>query len=169
MIMTPKDLKGVVILVFFAVSAAFFYNGVSPFGIALQGQWETSKGTVRALSKNDTVDATIEIILPEQMLDMVQDKTQHILDVRPREIYDQGHLPHAISFPLMEFDEKISHFLSTMDRQSAILVYCSSFECTDSHTVAQRLTHMGYTNIKVFSGGFRLWQDMGYDIEKNEE
>ena len=167
--MTRKDLKGVVILVFFAVTAAFLYNIVSPFGIALQGQWETSKGTVTALSKKDTVNSSIEITRPDQVFQMVQKKQRQILDVRPREIYDLGHLPHAISFPLVQFDEEIARILSTMDRQSAILVYCASFECTDSHTIAERLKHMGYTDVKVFSGGFRLWQDMGYEIEKNEE
>ena len=68
----------------------------------------------------------------------------------------------------MEFDQKIIQILDSINRQSALLIYCSSVECTDSHTFAQRLTNLGYDNVKVFSGGFRQWQEKGYEIKKNE-
>ncbi|MCD4722660.1 MAG: rhodanese-like domain-containing protein [Desulfobacula sp.] len=167
--MTPKDIKGIFLLFVFALTTAFFYNWFSPFGIALLGQWETSKGVVTAISKTDSVTASIEINNPMIIKQIVQKKEKIILDVRPREIYDQGHLPYALSFPLMDFDDSVGQLLSSINRQSAILVYCSSFECTDSHMVAQRLKNLRFIDVKVFSGGFRQWQEMGYEIEKNEK
>ena len=166
--MTRKDLKGIFFLLFFSVMIAFSYNHFSVSGLALSGQWETSKGVVSALSKTDDIKADIQINTPEIVKQIIQDKKRIVLDVRPREAYNQGHLPGALSFPLIEFDEKIFQILDSIDTQVPLLIYCSSIECTDSHTVAQRLTLMGYDNIKVFSGGFRQWQEKGYEINKND-
>jgi len=167
--MIQKDLKGMVILFVFSAITAFSYNFISPFGIALVGQWESSKGTVTAISKKDSVDNSLEINNPELVRQIIRNKERIVLDVRPREIYDQGHLPSALSYPLMDFDEIIGRILGSLKRESAILVYCSSVECTDSHTFAERLKKLRYNNIKVFSGGYRQWQEKGFEIEKNEE
>ena len=167
--MTQKDIKGLLFLLFSAVIIALPFNWFSPFGIALMGQWETSKGVVTAISKTDSVSASIEINNPVMIKQIVQKKEKIILDVRHRESYNQGHLPSALSFPLIEFDDGIGQLLSSINRQSALLVYCSSFECTDSHTFADRLKNLGFIDVKVFSGGFRQWQEMGYEIEKNEK
>lgn len=167
--MIKKDLKGMVILLGFAVVTAFLYNYISPFGIAFVGQWDTSKGVVTAISKDDTINTSLEINNPELVKKIIQKKERIILDVRPREMYDQGHLPSALSYPLMDFDEIIGEIFGSLKRESAILVYCSSFECEDSHAFAQRLRNLRYNNVKVFSGGYRQWQEKGYGIEKNEE
>lgn len=166
--MSGKDLKGIFFLLFFSLIIAFSYNHFSACGLALSGRWEPSKGVVSARSKTDDVNAAIQINNPEIIQQIVQDKKRIVLDVRPRELYNQGHLPGALSFPLMEFDQKIIQILDSISRQSALLVYCSSVKCTDSHIVAQRLISLGYDNVKVFSGGFGQWQEKGYEIEKYE-
>jgi len=58
--MIQKDLKGIFVLLFFALVTAFSYNYLSPFGIALFGQWEESKGVVTTDPKIDS-NASIEI------------------------------------------------------------------------------------------------------------
>ncbi|WP_457553121.1 rhodanese-like domain-containing protein [Desulfobacula sp.] len=167
--MTRKDLKGMFFLFSFSLIIAFIYNYFSPSGLALFGQWEPSKGVVTANSKIEDVNASIQINNPKIIQEIVQGKKRIILDVRPREIYNQGHLPFALSFPIKEFDQKIVSMLNSINMHSALLVYCASVYCMDSHTVAQRLKSLGYDNIKLFSGGFRQWQEAGYEIEKNEE
>ena len=55
--MIQKDLKGIFLLVFFALITAFSYNYLSPSGIPLFGQWEPLK--------TDSIKAdSIEIIKP---------------------------------------------------------------------------------------------------------
>ena len=100
---------------------------------------------------------------------IIQEKKRIVLDVRPLEFYEEGHLPGALPFPLMEFDTVIGKLLEMTDQQSPILIYCSGFECMDSHNFATNLENMRFTNVKVYPGGFRQWQEMGYDIEKNEK
>jgi len=166
--MTRKDLTGIFFLFFFSLVMAFLYNHFSASGLALYGQWKTSKGVVSALSKTGDINPDIQINNPELIKQIVQDKTRIVLDVRPREVYNQGHLPGALSFPLIEFDQQVFQMLDSINKQEPLLVYCSSIECTDSHTVAQRLTNLGYVNVMVFSGGFRQWQEKGYEIKKND-
>lgn len=166
--MTRKDVTGIFLLVVFALVTAFFYHSFLSPDMALQGQWDPAKGVVTAVPNRDA-DTAMEIMNPDMVRQMVQKKERIVLDVRPLEIYDQGHIPHAVSFPLMDFDEALPLFLTSIQRSSGILVYCASIECTDSHTIAERLKNLGYASVKVFSGGFRQWQEKGYEIEKNEE
>ncbi len=44
-----------------------------------------------------------------------------LVDVLPREEYEQQHLPGAANIPLRELDEKSTAWL---DRDRAIIVYC---------------------------------------------
>ncbi|HGY10892.1 MAG TPA: rhodanese-like domain-containing protein [Desulfobacterales bacterium] len=167
--MILKEIKGSFFLVFVAVTMGFFYNYFSSSGIALFGQWETSNGVVNAISKAGSVNVSIEINNPEIVRQIIQKKERIILDVRPREVYEEGHLPGALSFPWMEFDRVIDKLLEITDRQSPILVYCSGFECMDSHHFATNLKNMRFTDIKVYPGGFRQWQEVGYAMVKNEK
>ncbi len=164
-----KELKGGFYLIVFAIITAFLYNHFSPFGIALFGQWEISKGVVTANSRTESIDSSIEINNPEIVRQIIEDKKRIILDVRTREIYIQGHLPTSLNYPLKEFDELVPKLLGSIKRSDAVIVYCSSIECPDSHAFAEHLISLKYSDVKVFSGGFRQWQEMGYEIKKNEE
>jgi rhodanese-related sulfurtransferase len=166
--MTRTDIKGVFILSFFAVVTAFMFNNLSPSSIALFGQWDVQKGVISANSKTNHINNSLEILDPELVLKIIQSKQRVIFDVRPPEIYDKGHIPSARSFPLTQFDENVPRMFSIINQPDPVLVYCSSAQCTDSHTFAEYLLGMGYTDVKVFSGGFAQWQEQGYEIEKNE-
>jgi len=100
---------------------------------------------------------------------IVEKKERVILDARHKDVYAQGHLPGALSYSLIEFYENPDKLLSAYGKDTALLIYCSSIECTDSHTLAGRLIELKYTDVKVFAGGFRQWVEMGFKIEKNEE
>jgi len=58
----PKDLvKEVIVIVSFSILIAFVANLMSPNGISLFGQWDTSKGVISANSKNDVIVPEREI------------------------------------------------------------------------------------------------------------
>lgn len=166
--MSIKDIQGVLGLLAAACCLAFAGNFFSTSGIALVGQWDTSFGVVTAMGKQDTVSREIEINNPLKVRQMVQAGNVPILDVRPRDIYDYGHLPGALSFPLAEFDESLKRLASRFKKNAYLLVYCSGFDCSDSHTFASRLISLGYTRVQVYAGGFGEWEEMGFEIEKNE-
>jgi len=166
--MIKTDCFGVFILLTIAAVLSLGVNYFSPSGIAWVGQWDRSKGVVRAKSKQDIVHTNIEINNPLQVRQMIQNRKVILLDVRSKDIYDNGHLPGALSFPLVDFDEVLPRLLDLVKKDSAILVYCSGFECTDSHTFAAQLLALKFTLVQVYAGGFREWQEMGFDTKKNE-
>ena len=167
--LTANDIKGCLFLVIFSTTAAFLFNQFSPRGIALFGQWEAEKGVLTANSKANTVDHSIEINHPERIRQVVEKKERMILDVRHKDFYDMGRLPGALSFPLSDWDRNVSRLADTIKKNTPLLVYCSGFDCDASHTVANRLAALNYTDVKVFPGGFDQWEQMGFEIEKSEE
>jgi rhodanese-related sulfurtransferase len=163
MIKTEK--VGVVYIVILAGLLSFGVNFFSPAGIVLKGQWDRSKGVVMAGYKHDIV-LDIEINNPLRVRQMMNDTKVVLVDVRPKEIYDMGHLPGAFSFPLVAFDEVLDRLLTLVKKDSTILVYCSGVECTDSHTAAAQLISLNFKKVQVYAGGFREWQEMGYETKK---
>ena len=166
--MGKSNVKGLFVLLIFAVVLSFIYNYFSPNGIALFGRWDTEKGLVRAISKSDKMSDSNQILEPAVVEKMIADKMRMIIDVRHSDDFALGHLPGAVSYPLDEFDNQIQKILLGIKRAEPLLIYCSGPECNMSHIFAERLTHLKYTDIKIFSGGYRAWKDSGQRIEKNE-
>ena len=169
--MNKDDIKGIFFLLTFSIIAALVFNSLSSFKIPLFGQWDTDKGIVFADPKKienlDKISESTQITNIEIVKKIIQNKNYLIFDVRQKELYDKGHLPNALSVPLKEFDSIIGKLLDTIEPESYILVYCSGFECMDSHNFTKKLKAFGFKNIKIFSGGFKQWEQLGYKIEKN--
>ncbi|MCZ0717430.1 rhodanese-like domain-containing protein [Aerococcus kribbianus] len=57
----------------------------------------------------------------EEFHQIVQDgQAPNILDVRPKELYDKGHVPGAVHFPLSEIEDN----LDKLDKDKAYYVIC---------------------------------------------
>jgi rhodanese-related sulfurtransferase len=166
--MLKSTIFGVFILLTVSLIISMGVNFISPSGIALTGQWDRSKGVITAKSKQDRGHADIEINNPLKVLQMIQNREVVLVDVRPKDVYDRGHLPGAVSFPLSDFDGILDRLMDLVKKDTAILLYCTGVECSDSHTFATQLLALKYTNVRVYAGGFREWEEMGFEIEKNE-
>ena len=162
---TIKPLKGAALLLILSLVLGLGVNFLSPRGIALIGQWDTQKGVISARSREDAVHRDIEIDNPMEVRRIVDQKEMLVLDARPAFIYEEGHIPGALSFPLDEFDQRLPQLLHMVKKDSPILVYCSGLECTDSHTFASRLMDLQFSRVRVYGGGFAQWQEMGFEIE----
>lgn len=139
-------------------------NALSPNGIALRGQWDPDQGVVMAgANKAHSVDVT-QINNPLKVKRMVESETVIVIDVRWPEIYDLGHIPGALNFPLDDFEEEKKKLMSKITPEDEILVYCAGVTCHDSHTFATRLVEMGFAHVAVYAGGFAEWEEMGFDV-----
>ncbi|MBU1194635.1 MAG: rhodanese-like domain-containing protein [Proteobacteria bacterium] len=165
----PGVIKGVIVLVFFALVTAFIFNTLSPHRIALFGQWDPQKGVISANPDTSGAGHFTQIHSSKQVADMIRGKNCLIIDVRARDLFEQGHIPTALSFPINEFDENLPGMTARINQHDPVLLYCSSVYCTDSHTFADYLKSMGYKDIKIFSGGFAQWQEEGHKIETHEK
>lgn len=101
---------------------------------------------------NDVVDA--EFVKGNIKIPMDQDVM--LIDARPkRSKYDKGHIPMAVSIPDSSFD-KMTNLLP--ENKGALLIYyCEGPKCKLSHKSAAKAVKLGYTNVKVYSGGYPEW------------
>lgn len=166
--MTPKNIiTGLIIIIVISMISALGINYVSPNGIALFGEWDTSKGAVSAKSKQDLPYMNELEIKNIQTAKQIFDKGDVVfIDARVYEDYVEGHIKGAVSLPVNEFDERIHAFLEGHPFSQQIITYCSGRECEDSHYLAEKLIHMGYMETKIFIDGYPAWEKEGYPIEK---
>ena len=167
--MKLKDVKGCIVILGAALCLALGVNHVSPSGIALFGQWDKDAGVIMAGSRSADKVRAAELNNPLKVLRLVQEGNTALVDVRRADIYDLGHIPGALSFPLHEFDTVIDRFKSRFAPDTPLLMYCSGVTCTDSHDFAARLIQMGYTGVTVYAGGFTEWEEMKFEVETSDD
>ncbi|MBT4891268.1 MAG: rhodanese-like domain-containing protein [Rhodospirillales bacterium] len=79
-----------------------------------------------------------------------------VVDARPaKRKYAKGHVPGAISIPNSNFD-KLTHMLPA-DKQMQLVFYCGGMKCPLSVKSAYKALDLGYTDVKVFQGGYPEW------------
>lgn len=84
-----------------------------------------------------------------------------IVDARPAaRKYDIGHIPTAINIPDSQFDQLAPNLLP-QDKSQLVIFYCDGPECMLSHNSAYKAEKLGYTNVRVYVGGFPEWAQAG--------
>lgn len=73
-----------------------------------------------------------------------------------------GHLPGALNLPLEGFAKNAPAALP--DKSAEIVVYCASQSCRNSDLAARQLSALGYSNVRVFSGGKASWLEAGRSL-----
>ncbi|MEW6269546.1 MAG: molybdopterin-synthase adenylyltransferase MoeB [Thermodesulfobacteriota bacterium] len=102
-------------------------------------------------------------VVPEVTVDQVKQRLAgngrdvHLIDVREKEEYREGHLPGAVSVPRGFLEMKIEE--TVPDRGAEIIAYCQGG--TRSLIAAKILKDMGYRNVVSMSGGFGAWKGAG--------
>jgi rhodanese-related sulfurtransferase len=86
-----------------------------------------------------------------------------ILDARPEAIYQLGHVPGAMNLPLDNFQDAYTKNRQTLeaDKHQAIVVYCSDAGCKDSSLLREALVTLGFTDVRIFKGGWEAWEEAG--------
>jgi putative oxidoreductase len=87
------------------------------------------------------------------------------LDARTLEEYLDGHIPGAQHLYAEEFDKYAPAVLPKLsDKKQEFVAYCHGTDCDLSILLAQKLMDSGYTNVKIFFGGWPHWKDAGYPV-----
>jgi len=157
----------VLFIVGLSVLSGFIVNfWLSPRGIALFGDWDTSKGVISAKSKDDApVIHELEITDVHVAKEIHDGKKAVFLDARSRENYMDGHIAGAVSLPVNRFEEEIESLEKRYPYSTYLITYCSGRECDDSHELAQNLLMVGYENVSVFIDGYPGWRNEGFPVE----
>ncbi|MFC4913314.1 rhodanese-like domain-containing protein [Actinomadura gamaensis] len=86
-----------------------------------------------------------------------------LVDALGGEYWAKQHLPGAVPLAPGEVDAKAAERLP--DRDAAIVTYCSNTACPNSGQVADRLTALGYTNVRKYREGIEDWTTAGLPVE----
>ena len=160
-----KTIKEIMILVAVSVVLALMVNTFSPRGIAIVGQWDIAKGVITASPGGAEEGKPTEIDSVAQAKYIFDKDEVLFVDARSQNDYENGHIPGAVSLPVGQFEERIESFLNRYPPEQAIVTYCSGRTCEDSHDLAQFLSDVGFTNVRIFIDGFPGWEAEGYPIE----
>ena len=87
-----------------------------------------------------------------------------VFEALDRKYFDVGHIPTARVLPPAEIDAVVPAKVARKD--AAIVVYCASDTCANSHEAASHLAAQGYSNVAVYTGGKKDWSEAGLRLEK---
>jgi molybdopterin/thiamine biosynthesis adenylyltransferase/rhodanese-related sulfurtransferase len=100
-----------------------------------------------------------EITTPEAHR-MLESGSPHVfVDVRPRDEWDEGHLPGALHVPRNNLESRVEALLP--DKAQTLVVYCASG--TRSAFATKTLRELGYEHAVNLEDGFVGWTRNGYD------
>jgi len=96
------------------------------------------------------------------------------IDSRGREDFTAGHIPGALSVPLDRVQgsrktDPESKWTGTLDFPGAqtLVVYCEGGDCQTSLSLAKIIHDKGYTDIRIFAGGWAEWSAAGLPEERS--
>jgi ArsR family transcriptional regulator len=102
----------------------------------------------------------LEAIEADELLSRLQADSVTLLDVRPKDEFQAGHLPRAINIELAALEAR----LSELPRDREIVAYCRGPYCILSYKAVQALRARGFT-VRRLKDGFPEWKAAGRRVE----
>lgn len=129
---------------------------------ALRGVAERHVADVeRLINSYLSVKDGLEPIPRDELLKRARQGLVTVLDVRPAEEYQAGHVPGAVNVPLQELE----HHLSRLKPDQEIVAYCRGPHCVLAFDAVARLREKGL-RARRLEDGFPEWQVAGLPVEK---
>ena len=101
----------------------------------------------------------MEPISRDELLRRIRDEQVVVLDVRPHEEYEAGHIPGAVSVPLSELRRQ----LDKIPPSSEVVAYCRGRYCGLSVEAVALLRRLGHRAVRL-EDGFPDWQQNGLPV-----
>lgn len=101
----------------------------------------------------------LEPVSREELSRRMRDGLVTVLDVRPEDEFDAGHLPQAINAPLRELEKQLRH----LPKDREIVAYCRGHYCVFAFEAVALLRQHGY-RARRLEGGFPEWKAAGLPV-----
>jgi rhodanese-related sulfurtransferase len=87
-----------------------------------------------------------------------------LLEALGEPYFRKGHLPGARRIDYLNAIEQVQAL--GVARDAAIVVYCASTTCPNSHIAAEALRGAGFGDVRVYAGGKADWQEAGLALSR---
>ena len=91
----------------------------------------------------------------EDTVRILNQKQAVMVDVRPAEAYQAGHIAQARSLPLADIEQKAA----SLPKNKPVVVVCDAGR--DSGKAVSKLKALGHTDVHVLEGGQQAWIKAG--------
>ncbi len=94
------------------------------------------------------------------------------IDAREPGEFECGTIPGSVNIPFDYLPEDLETYFDTaltVPKDTKLITYCSGEECDLSLHLARNLQAFGYTNLAIFFGGWREWENFGLEIERRKD
>ena len=108
-------------------------------------------------------DSMKPVSAPE-LLELSQEGSVIVIDVRPEEEYRAGHIPGARSVPI----SKLESYLREIPKDKEVIAYCRGPYCVFSDEAVDLLRQRGY-RARRYSEGLPDWKVSGLPVETSNE
>jgi rhodanese-related sulfurtransferase len=113
--------------------------------------------------------AEVKTISTEQLQQrLAQGKSLHFWNVLTDGYFKGELITGSRRVPLDTIAREVSDTLAPMKGEE-IIVYCGGPTCPQSLQAAQKLTDLGYTNVKAYEGGLEEWKSAGNHVEQLQQ
>lgn len=134
---------------------------VSTLWLMLRDVGKTQLAEVNHLVATFLQDRTqLAPITAQELLEELQAGSVIVLDVRPTEEYQAGHLPQAMSLPLADLENR----LADLPQDREIVAYCRGPYCVFADEAVALLRTRGY-RARRLEQGLPDWRSLGLPVE----
>lgn len=88
------------------------------------------------------------------------------IDSRPAGLFRTGRIFGAVNVP---YEEKETINQYQLSKEQTLVIYCDGDECQSSINLAKFLHELGYSDIKVFFGGWAEWEKAGLPVSTEDD
>lgn len=89
------------------------------------------------------------------LMDILDNDMTVLIDARDEKLYQEGHIPGALSLPVYDFENIFLKIKSKIPFDKTIITYCIDKDCPDSKLLANKLFNAGYQDIFIFKAGLK--------------
>lgn len=101
-------------------------------------------------------------ITPPQVTQMINRDNAVVIDIRPQEQFNSGHIINALNIPKADFDNPIKKL--EKHKKNPVILYCQTGN--DSSKVSRLLKQSGFEQVSFLKGGLMAWQNASLPVSK---
>jgi rhodanese-related sulfurtransferase len=126
----------------------------------------------RALANPDSMaklhrkkDKGYSVVSLEQVKKLRDAGKAMFVDARPKEEFEEGHIPGAKNIPFLDFDNQFPALMS-IPLDTLVVVYCTGSDCPLGRDLCDFMMNMEFKHVFLYDEGWDGWTKAGMAGEK---